>query len=515
MSHPPPSDTPRQPQSKPPSAILIVGAGVFGLSTAAAILSSSLYAQTQLTIVDPALPNLEQGKTDETLQYSPSAHTASIDSSRIIRPDYANPAYSDLATEAQKAWRSRYAGEGVYHESGLAVVAGSRGSEYVEAACRNVQDPRRKTEDRLQEPTHVERLDSAQDIRAILGLPPDHSPRLGQPESEHIGQTGYINRSSGWANAEGAMRIEMRRILEHRQDPARLTLRRAKVDRLLFSRAGSESKPSVTGVYLTDSSCLKADLIVLATGAWTPSLLDLTGRVQSRAQCLAYLPLTTSEADSLSAMPVLLNLSTGCFVIPPALNTASPSASPILRSSTATFDEGAYYTHHLKVAGHCHGYLSPRPITVATPSSKIRLCPSLPSSSPVPPPALEGLREFLCSIFPSSSPLSSRLFSVSRLCHYTDTPTGDFLITYHPEYENLFLCTGGSGHGFKFLPVLGREVLKILERRGGEWQRLWGWKDQHVGEWKGDGSRGGKMGELLENAIKEGGERERESRSKL
>ncbi|KAI4106304.1 MAG: hypothetical protein LQ339_003041 [Xanthoria mediterranea] len=511
MSHPPPSDTPRQ----PPSAILIVGAGVFGLSTAAAILSSSLYAQTQLTIVDPALPNLEQGKTDETPQYSPSAHTASIDSSRIIRPDYANPAYSDLAAEAQKAWRSRYAGEGVYHESGLAVVAGSKGSEYVEAACRNVQDPRRKTEDRLEEPTHVERLDSPQDIRAILGLHPDHSLRLGQPESEHLGRTGYINRSSGWANAEGAMRIEMRRILEHRRDPARLTLRRAKVDRLLFSRADSERKPSVTGVYLTDSSCIEADLIILATGAWTPSLLDLTGRVQSTAQCLAYLPLTTSEADSLSAMPVLLNLSTGCFVIPPALNTASPSASPILRSSTATYDEGAYYTHHLKVAGHCHGYLSPRPITVATPSSKIRLCPSLPSSSPVPPPALEGLREFLCSIFPSSSPLSSRLFSFSRLCHYTDTPTGDFLITYHPEYENLFLCTGGSGHGFKFLPVLGREVLKILERRGGEWQRLWGWKDQHVGEWKGDGSRGGETGELLENAMKEGGERERERRSKL
>lgn len=482
------------------------------MSTAAAILSSSLYAQTHLTIVDPALPNLDQGKNDETLQYSPSAQTASIDSSRIIRPDYANPAYSNLAAEAQEAWRSRYTREGVYHESGLAVVAGSKGSEYVEAACRNVQDQPRKTEDRLEEPTHVERLDTPQDIRAILCLPPNHSPRLGQPESEHLGRTGYINRSSGWANAEGAMRIEMRRILEHRQDPARLTLRRAKVDRFLFSRADNKSKPSVTGVYLTDSSCLKADLIILATGAWTPSLLDLTGRVQSTAQCLAYLPLTTSEADSLSAMPVLLNLSTGCFVIPPALNTASPSASPILRSSTATYEEeeDAYYTHHLKVAGHCHGYLSPRPITVATPSSKIRLCPSLPSSSPVPPPALEGLREFLCSIFPSSSPLSSRLFSSSRLCHYTDTPTGDFLITYHPEYENLFLCTGGSGHGFKFLPVLGREVLKILERRGGEWQRLWGWKDQHVGEWKGDGSRGGEMGELLENAMKEGGEMERE-----
>ncbi|KAL8758581.1 MAG: hypothetical protein Q9199_001389 [Rusavskia elegans] len=511
MSRPPVSNATDQPQYKPPSAILIVGAGVFGLSTAVAILSSSLYAQTHLTIVDPDLPDLEQVQNDEILQYKPSAHTASIDSSRIIRPDYANPAYSKLATEAQEAWRSGYGGEGVYHESGLAIVAGRKGSEYVEAACRNVQDPRRKAEDRLKEPTHVERLNSPQDIRAILGLPPNYSPRLGLPESEQLGRTGYINRSSGWANAEGAMRFEMRLILEHGQDPARLVLRRAKVDHFLFSRAENESKPSVFGVHLTDSSCLKADLIILATGAWTPSLLDLTGRVQSTAQCLAYLPLTRSEADSLSRMPVLLNLSTGYFVIPPALNTASPSATPTLHSATSTHEEEAY-THHLKVACHCHGYLSPTPMTVTTPSSTIHLCPSLPSSSPVPPPALNGLRDFLSSIFPSSSPLSFRPFSSSRLCHYTDTPTGDFLITYHPECENLFLCTGGSGHGFKFLPVLGREVLKILEQRGGEWQRLWGWKDQQIGEWKGDGSRGGERGELLENAMKEGGERERRSK---
>ncbi|KAL8849738.1 MAG: hypothetical protein Q9221_005282 [Calogaya cf. arnoldii] len=483
---------------------------VLSVSTAVAILSSSLYADTHLTIVDPELTDLEHIHNDEAFQYTPSPHTASIDSSRIIRPDYANGAYCKLANQAQEAWRSGYGGKGVYHESGLAVVAGKKGSQYVEAACRNVEDPTRRTEDQMKEPTTVAKLNSPQDIRAILGLPPHHSPRSAHPESEQLGTTGYINRSSGWANAEGAMRHEMRRILKHRRNPSRITFRRARVDRFLFRRTDDESKPSVSGVHLTDSSSLSADLTVVATGAWTPSLLVLTGQVRSTAQCLAYIPLTKSEADSLSAMPVLLNLSTGYFVIPPALNTASPSASSTLCSSTST---GEVYSHHLKVAGHCHGYLSPAPVTVVTPSSTVHLHPSIPSSSPVPPPALRGLRAFQSSIFPPSSPLSSRPFSSSRLCHYTDTPTGDFLITYHPEYENLFLCTGGSGHGFKFLPVLGNEVLKIMERRGGEWQRLWGWKDKHVGEWKGDGSRGGEMGELLEDAMKEGGERE--SKSKL
>ncbi|KAL9043057.1 MAG: hypothetical protein Q9180_000137 [Flavoplaca navasiana] len=510
MSHSP-LPTTTEAQYTPPSSILIVGAGVFGLSTALAILLSPVYVKTHLTIVDPDLPDLGHSRDDIVFRYAPDAHTASIDSSRIIRPDYANPAYSKLATEAQEAWRSGYGGEDVYHESGLVVVAGQSGNEYVEAACRNVEDPSTKAEDRLKEPTNVERLNNSRDIRAILGFPSRHAGHLEQPESEQLGTTGYINRSSGWANAEGAIRTQMRRILQHCREPSRLTLRRAKADRLLFFRTDNESKPSVSGVHLTDSSSLDADLIIVATGAWTPSLLDLSGRVQSTAQSLAYLPLTKSEADCLSAMPVLLNLSTGYFVIPPALNDASPSASPTSRSSRST-PEGKAYTHHLKVAGHCHGYLSPTPITLSTPSSTIHRCPSLPSSSPVPPPALKGLRTFVSSLFPPSSPLSSRPFSTTRLCHYTDTPNGDFLITYHPEYENLFLCTGGSGHGFKFLPVLGSEVLKILERRGGEWERLWGWKDKQMGEWKGDGSRGGEKCELLEDAMKEGGERQRKSK---
>ncbi|KAL8914923.1 MAG: hypothetical protein Q9171_000550 [Xanthocarpia ochracea] len=476
---------------------------VLSVSTALTILSSPLYAETHLTIIDPDIPD---PAIDGVLQYTPSPHIASIDSSRIIRPDYANPAYSRLAIEAQEAWRSGFGGNDVYHENGLAVVAGKDGSEYVEAACRNVQDERRRTK----EDANIERLNTVQDIRTILGLPSSEASQLEHWQSEHLGQTGYINRSSGWANAEGAMRTIMQRILSH---PRRtnLQLRRAKVDHLLFSHRGGDSKPSVYGVHLSDSSSLRADLTIIATGAWTPSLLDLTGRVQTTAQCLAYLPLTNSEATSLSKMPVFLNLSTGYFVIPPALNTSSPSASPTLCSLTTTHGEEAF-THHLKVARHSHGYLSLTPITVASPSSIINLSPSLPTSSPVPPPALNGLRNFLSSVLSPSSPLSSRPFSSSRLCHYTDTPTGDFLITYHPEYENLFLCTGGSGHGFKFLPVLGREVLRIMEGRGGDWARLWAWRDKQVGEWDGDGSRGGEKGQLLEKAVKEEGHREKGSK---
>ena len=57
---------------------------------------------------------------------------------------------------------------------------------------------------------------------------------------------------------------------------------------------------------------------------------------------------------------------------------------------------------------------------------------------------------------------------------YADTPTGDWLIDYHPSYTNLFIASGDSGHGYKFTPILGREILGIIEKRGDpEFTRRW------------------------------------------
>ncbi|MGI8574807.1 MAG: N-methyl-L-tryptophan oxidase [Egibacteraceae bacterium] len=46
-------------------------------------------------------------------------------------------------------------------------------------------------------------------------------------------------------------------------------------------------------------------------------------------------------------------------------------------------------------------------------------------------------------------------------CLYTTTPDEDFLITAHPEHPQVVLATGFSGHGFKFVSVVG-EILADL-----------------------------------------------------
>jgi len=44
----------------------------------------------------------------------------------------------------------------------------------------------------------------------------------------------------------------------------------------------------------------------------------------------------------------------------------------------------------------------------------------------------------------------------ARVCQYENSSNGDFLIDRHPEMSNVILVGGGSGHGFKHGPEVGR-----------------------------------------------------------
>jgi sarcosine oxidase len=55
----------------------------------------------------------------------------------------------------------------------------------------------------------------------------------------------------------------------------------------------------------------------------------------------------------------------------------------------------------------------------------------------------------------------------SRVCQYENSSNGDFLIDRHPDFDNVWLVGGGSGHGFKHGPVLGEYVARLV-LEGGE-----------------------------------------------
>jgi glycine/D-amino acid oxidase-like deaminating enzyme len=54
----------------------------------------------------------------------------------------------------------------------------------------------------------------------------------------------------------------------------------------------------------------------------------------------------------------------------------------------------------------------------------------------------------------------------ARVCQYENTSNGDFLIDRHPDFTNVWLVGGGSGHGFKHGPTVGEYVADRI-RHGG------------------------------------------------
>ncbi len=57
----------------------------------------------------------------------------------------------------------------------------------------------------------------------------------------------------------------------------------------------------------------------------------------------------------------------------------------------------------------------------------------------------------------------------TRVCQYENTWNGDFLIDRHPQFENVWIAGGGSGHGFKHGPAVGEYLSgRILRGAPGE-----------------------------------------------
>ncbi len=73
--------------------------------------------------------------------------------------------------------------------------------------------------------------------------------------------------------------------------------------------------------------------------------------------------------------------------------------------------------------------------------------------------ALQEVIEFRDRRFPllKGAPLTG-----AEVCQYENSSNGDFLIDIHPQWPNVLLLGGGSGHGFKHGPEVGRYAAALL-----------------------------------------------------
>ena len=437
-----------------PSSVLIIGAGVFGLSTAFALLKRSHYSNTYITIIDGA-------------EAIPNPSGSSVDSSRIIRADYSNPIYARLAAEAQVLWRDQsddgFGGQGRYFEPGFLLTMDSEhDTGYLRKCLPNVRQLAEETERELGgKAKKIEELDGKDKIIEASGY-------------EHAsGDWGYVNWGSGWGDAARVVEYMYKRVLKEGGDRVRFILGK-RVERLVVEGE------HVVGAQL-QGEIVKADLVVLAAGAWSGALIDLRGRAVATGQALAYINIGAEEEKDMAERPTVINMSRGSFIIPPRYR-------------------------ELKVARHGYGYRNPTKVS----ASNILGCEeegevevSLPRNGiEVPKEGQDACREALQELLPK---MRERPWVHTRVCWYCDTPTGDFIIDRHPEYKGLHISTGGSGHGFKFAPVIGERIVDGIEGRlDPDLKESWKWPEPVAdSDFTGcdDGSRSGPRGMILEDEM--------------
>ena len=222
------------------------------------------------------------------------------------------------------------------------------------------------------------------------------------------------NPNAGWADAESSIRrLSIKCTLA---GVSFITGSRGTVQSLRYNGG------RVVGVNVAQGEPLYASQVVLATGAWTNRLVPMTHATSASAQPVGFIQLTADEAKELEGMPVMLNFNTGLFCFPPTPET-----------------------NILKIARHGYGYATQFDVdddtsrrTVSSPKRDSNNA----SSGYLPQDADTALREGLRQLLPD---FAGHEWMKRRLCWYSDTPSGDFIIDYHPETKGLFFATGGAG----------------------------------------------------------------------
>lgn len=206
---------------------LIVGAGVFGLSTALELAKSQ--PDAKVTLIDR----------------SPCPHpsAASSDLNKIIRADYDDVFYMRLALEALEKWKTDPIYRPYFHETGMLF-----------AEDIGMGDASLKNYKAIGHDAGAEILTTDEAL--------DRFPIFKKANWTDV-KDNYYNPHSGWAEADPTMRSVAEAALA-----AGVKFSQDSVERLIFDSAGA-----CVGVRALDGQETRAGTTLLCAGAWTAQLI--------------------------------------------------------------------------------------------------------------------------------------------------------------------------------------------------------------------------------------------------
>ncbi|QNI31067.1 N-methyl-L-tryptophan oxidase [Alloacidobacterium dinghuense] len=177
----------------------------------------------------------------------------------------------------------------------------------------------------------------------------------------------------------------------------------------------------------TAKGTYEAGHLVIAPGAWAESLLKLSLPLHVRRHVMAW------------------------FDPPEGIADFSPDCFPIYIWRTGA--DTVFYGFPATDCEHCG--------VKAAMHSGGDICTAETIERKYQARDIAEIREQLAAYIPA---LNGRLLHAAT-CMYTMTPDEHFIVSRHPDYAQVSVACGFSGHGFKFAPVIG-EVLADLAIEG-------------------------------------------------
>ncbi|KAI9871194.1 MAG: hypothetical protein M1830_004434 [Pleopsidium flavum] len=405
---------------------VIIGAGVFGASTAYHLSQQEPSASIVLIDRTPF----------------PCPIGASHDINKIVRADYSDKFYCGLAIKAQQSWRNDPIYKPYYHQTGMVILDDTGlGRRIIE----NFKQLGEHHEAEIFDPEELKRrfggIYQDTDLRAV----------------EEV----YWNPLSGWAEATSALK----RLIEVAVESG-VKYVAALVTRLMFD----ESRVCV-GVRTADGTEIHASKVILCTGAGTAKLIadsaprqpDLwvKDRIIAAGVCTAAIKLAKEQIRKFKDVPVLVH----------QVGNVLGETMPPTPDGELKFCRDVSFTNSVKhpASGQT---ISVPPIT----SGKTQWT--------APENISSELREELYTVMGGIYGKGAEGMNLDtfRLCWDGFTPDQNWLITPHPHCRNLHIATGGSFHGWKFLPILGKYVVQMLKGQlDDEMARRWAWDREYDG----------------------------------
>lgn len=200
----------------------------------------------------------------------------------------------------------------------------------------------------------------------------------------------------------------------------------------------AERRGRVVGVRDHAGALIDADDVVLACGAWTGKLLGLAQAIRPTGHPVFHLRPEDEEPFAPARFPTF--------------------TADVARTGYYGFP--ANRDGIVKIANHGVG---------------LEIDPDAPRQ--VTTRQREQLHAFLEETFPE---LLKAPIVFTRLCLYADTQDEDFWIARDPDRQGLTVTTGGSGHGFKFAPILGGLAADAVEGITNPWLEKFRWRPEVV-----------------------------------